>query len=120
MQSFDSLNIVPALHRNTIAFIGMNKRDTYLATKVIKDKFLALDNKNNLFCWNVATGKLLEVNKLPAKQDYSSYKVFTGSRDNVDDVEYKREWYNKILLVKNGVVENFDEKHFYEEEGIHT
>ena len=46
MKSFDRLNIVPALHRNTIAFIGMNKRESYLATKKIKDKFVALDNKN--------------------------------------------------------------------------
>ena len=59
--------IVPALHRNTIAFIGMNKRESYLATKLIKDKFIALDNKNHLFCWSVVTGKLLSVNKLPTR-----------------------------------------------------
>ena len=46
LKSFNSLSIVPALHRNTIAFIGIGKRETYLATKVIKDKFIALDSKN--------------------------------------------------------------------------
>lgn len=52
------MNIVPALHRNTIGFIGMNDRVNYLATKVIKDKFIALDNNNVLNCWSAVTGKL--------------------------------------------------------------
>lgn len=56
--------IVPALHRNTIAFIGMNKRDTYLATAMIKDKFIALGKDNYLKCWSVLSGKLLGKNKL--------------------------------------------------------
>ena len=67
LKSIDSLIIVPALHRNTIAFIGMNKRESYLASKVIKDKFIALDNKNYIFTWSIVTGKLLSVNKLPAR-----------------------------------------------------
>lgn len=62
--------IVPALHRNTMAFIGMSKRNDYLVTKSIKDKFVALDCKNNVFCWSIITGKLLTVNKLPTRQDY--------------------------------------------------
>ena len=44
LQSFNALNIVPALHRNTISFMGMNKRDSYIATKKINEKFLALDD----------------------------------------------------------------------------
>lgn len=67
LKSLDCLVIVPALHRNTIAFIGMSKRETYLATKVIKDKFIALDNKNYIFCWSVVSGKLLSVHKLPTR-----------------------------------------------------
>ena len=63
--SFDELNIVPALHRNTIAFMGMDKRETYLATACLKDKFIALNNQNQLFCWSVLTGKLLSITKLP-------------------------------------------------------
>ena len=53
------------LHRNTIAFIGMGKRETYLATKTINDKFIALDNNNFIFTWSTVTGKLLSINKLP-------------------------------------------------------
>jgi hypothetical protein len=67
MKSLDCLIIIPALHRNNIAFIGMAKREMYLATKVIKDKFIALDKNNYLLCWSIATGKLLSVNKLPTR-----------------------------------------------------
>jgi hypothetical protein len=67
LKSLDTLIIIPALHRNTIAFIGMSKREHYLATKVIKDKFIALDKNNFLFCWNIVTGKLLSASKLPAR-----------------------------------------------------
>jgi hypothetical protein len=65
LQSFDSLNIVPALHRNTIAFIGMANRKDYLATKIINDRFVALDYKNYIYCWSIVSGKLLTVNRLP-------------------------------------------------------
>jgi hypothetical protein len=76
LKSLECLNIVPALHRNTIAFIGMGKRDQYLATKVIKDRFLAIDVSNDIFCWSTVSGKLLSVHRLPARQDYSNYRIF--------------------------------------------
>lgn len=63
LKSLNTLVIIPALHRNTIAFIGMGSRDQYLATKMLKDKFIALDRKNYLFCWSVVTGKLLSAVK---------------------------------------------------------
>jgi hypothetical protein len=111
---------VPALHRNTIAFIGMSKRENYQATKIIKDKFIALDRKNYLFCWSIVTGKLLSVNKLPTRQDYSKFKVFCSAKDDQYDCEYKREWYQKILLVKNEPEKNFDERAFYKGEGVYS
>lgn len=46
LKSFNSISIVPALHRNTLAFIGMGPRETYLATRLLNDKFIALDNTN--------------------------------------------------------------------------
>ena len=59
MLDYDTVEIVPALHRNVINFIGMNKRETYLVTKKMKDKFIALDKNNYLTMWNVITGKLV-------------------------------------------------------------
>jgi hypothetical protein len=85
LKSFNSLSIVPALHRNTIAFIGMGVRESYLATKTIKDKFIALDMRNQLFCWSVVTGKLLSVKKLPFLQDYSNYRIFECIKEHPDE-----------------------------------
>lgn len=78
----------------------MAARKDYLATKVIKDKFIALDYKNSLYCWSVTTGKLISVHKLPTGQDYSGYQIYQSFKDTTEDSEYKREWYNKILLMK--------------------
>ena len=71
----------------------MNNRESYIATKVIKDKFIALDRDNNLFCWSIATGKLLEVNKIANGKDYSSFTVFKNSVEQGEDHTYNREWY---------------------------
>jgi hypothetical protein len=48
-----------------MAFIGMGRRDEYLVTKVIKDKFLALDKKGCIYCWSNISGKLLHTTRLP-------------------------------------------------------
>jgi len=47
------------LHRNTSTFIGMKKRQDFIATRVIDGKFLALSNKGKLYSWDLITGKLL-------------------------------------------------------------
>ena len=47
------------LHRNTSTFIGMKKRQDYIASRVIDGKFIALSNKGKLYSWDLITGKLL-------------------------------------------------------------
>ena len=54
----------------------MNDRENYLATKVINDKFLALDKDNQIYCWSVVTGKLLSTYPIPDNMDYSEFEVF--------------------------------------------
>lgn len=57
LKNFDALEIVPVLHRNTISFIGMDKRSKYLAARVIHDRFTVLSHHNLLTTWNSLTGK---------------------------------------------------------------
>jgi hypothetical protein len=38
----------------------MDDRDQYLATKVLDDKFIALNRTNQLTTWSLLTGKVLE------------------------------------------------------------
>ena len=72
---YDGIQIVPSLHRNVINFMGMMKRDQYIACKRIKDKFIALDKRNILITWSVTTGKLIKVHKLK-DIDLSTYNIF--------------------------------------------
>jgi len=58
LSSFDNIEVIPVLHRNTISFIGMEKRDKYLAARVLEDKFVTLDKHNVLRTWGVLTGKI--------------------------------------------------------------
>lgn len=58
LSSYDNIEVVPVLHRNTISFIGMSKRESYIATRVIDDKFIALSKKNQLTTWGTLNGKV--------------------------------------------------------------
>ena len=46
--SLSHITIVPLLHVNLIKFIAISKPTEYLAYKVIKDKFIALNKKGEL------------------------------------------------------------------------
>ncbi len=43
----------------------MSDRQNYLATKVIGDKFIALDNRNLLTTWSIVTGKFYHERSKP-------------------------------------------------------
>jgi len=40
--------------------MGMGERENYLATRVVDDKFIGLDNTNHLTTWDIMTGKVLK------------------------------------------------------------
>jgi len=75
MSDFQRIEIVPCLHRNVINFMGMFERSMYIATKKIKNKFIALDKRNTLTTWNIATGKQESQHKL-VDLDLSSYEIY--------------------------------------------
>ena len=114
LSSYDNIEVVPVLHRNTVSFIGMEKRTNYLAARVIDDKFVTLDKLNHMRTWGVLTGKIrmewnLSANK--TGQDYSNYDVFMFNEDNVT---YTREWFNKILIKSKEPIEAYDENTFFD------
>ena len=100
--SFDKIEVMPVLHRNSIFFMGMAERKEYLATKIIDDKFIALDRSNHLTTWNVLTGKVMQEYDLAEDQDplldFSDFQIFTHNTE--ENQVFNREWYSKILLMK--------------------
>lgn len=120
LASFDSIEVLPLMHRNAISFIGMQERSTYIATKVDKDRFIALNNNNVLTTWNILTGKLImewELKDGSNPQDYSRYETFQF-RD--DDLVYRKQWYNKILIKSKDPVKGIVEEQFFDPDKIQT
>lgn len=80
--SFDMIEVMPVLHRNSIYFMGMGERSDYLVTKVIEDKFIALDKNNFITTWSTMTGTQVgESVKVEIEDDdetdFSQYEIFT-------------------------------------------
>ena len=38
--------------------MGMREREDYLTTRVVDEKFIALDKRNRLTSWNIVNGKV--------------------------------------------------------------
>ncbi len=109
------------LHRNSIFFMGMGERENYLSTRVIDDKFIALDNKNHLTTWSTLSGKvryewdlsLNEENNL----DFSKFKIFQfDSKHQV----FQREWFTKTLLISKDPIDKskIDEELFFHQDEL--
>ena len=97
--SFDNLEVLPVLHRNSIFFMGMHERDFYLTTRVIDDKFIALDRTNQMTTWNIVTGKVdfqWPRRSINEDNDYSGFDIY---KYGANDHAYEREWYSKTLLI---------------------
>ena len=78
-----------------MAFIGMKPRQDFMATKLIAGKFYCLSVKGKLYSWDLMTGKPIPVNI--QKKELSQYEVYAWSEE---DLTYKKEWFDKILLKK--------------------
>jgi hypothetical protein len=74
---------MPVLHRNSLFFMGMGERDTYLVTRVIEDKFIALDKDGQITTWSTMTGTQVgETVKAEIEDDehntnFKDFEIFT-------------------------------------------
>lgn len=98
LESFERFKIVPLLHRNTINFIGMQKRDNYVGFKKDLDILIALDKHNRLTTWSACTGKVKSQFKLKVPVIDPSFRVF--SIDEFD-ITYKADFYMPRILFFN-------------------
>lgn len=97
--------------------MGMLGRDQYLATKRIKDKFIALDKRNILTTWNAMTGKLEQVHELK-DIDLSSYDLYEYESF---DLTYKMDWYQpRALLLQRTPLENMTDDQYFDPEMLRT
>jgi hypothetical protein len=59
MSDFQTIKIIPVLHRAVITMFGMRTRKHYLCFKKVKDIFIAFAKDYSLSTWNITSGKLL-------------------------------------------------------------
>lgn len=76
MTDYESVKIIPVLHRNTLSFFGIQKKSNYLCFAKISDKFIALDFDNVLTTYSCATGKVLKKHKLKQEVIIDGMKIW--------------------------------------------
>ena len=74
--------------------MGMMNRDSYLATKTLNDRFIALSKDGMLSSWNIANGKIMG-SKQESSARWDDYEIY---QTNEKDYTYHRETANCILL----------------------
>jgi hypothetical protein len=60
LKDFDTIEMVPVPHRNTINFLGMQSKNNYLIWRENDGVLNALDKKGDLQAWVIATGKTIK------------------------------------------------------------
>ncbi len=103
--------VVPLLHRNTISFMAMQRRQQYIAHNHIKDRFIALDKDNFLTTWSICTGQIIGTPQ-KVEVDYSGYELYCSDDE---DYTYKREWFEITLLKSIEPVMNMSDADFYKD-----
>ncbi|CDW83568.1 wd-40 repeat protein [Stylonychia lemnae] len=116
MEHFDLITIIPTLHSNIINYMGMLKRDKYLAAKKINDRFIALDIRNRLTTWDAVTGKLINVHQ--REEDFTDFEIF---KSTINDTTFKMgHQYSQVLLISKNSLENIRDEDYYEDYQINS
>lgn len=107
----EKIEIVPILHRNRLAFLGMPPKKEILATRTYKDQFTVLTKNMLLKTWNITTGKLIIQKQ--TNIDITSYSLAELFKNqNV----YKSHHYENVLLRSDYCLENYDQRQFYQQQ----
>ncbi|CDW84531.1 wd-40 repeat protein [Stylonychia lemnae] len=113
MSDYESIKIIPVLHRNTISFFGIRKKENYVLFKKNQDKLIALDYDNVLSTYSIATGKILMRHKLANPVIKKSQRIWAS---DPADITYKNPYYypRTLLYDQDPVTDVNDEEYFDE------
>lgn len=89
LKDFDYIQMVPVPHRNTINFLGMQPKSSYLIWRESQGVFTALDKKGTIRAWVVGTGKTTRCNVTASSIDLKGYALYEC---NKNDDTYKHNW----------------------------
>jgi len=111
MSDYESVKIIPILHRNSISFFGIKKKENYLLFRKHADKLMALDYDNVISTYSIATGKILMRHKLAVPVLKSTHRIWAS--DSGDKTYSNGYYYPRTLLYDTEAVADVDEKEFF-------
>eukprot|EP00347_Sterkiella_histriomuscorum_P010355 403376619 len=112
MTDYESVKIVPVLHRNTISFFGIKKKSHYVCFRKHNDKLTGLDTDNVLSTFSIATGKILKRVKLRKPIFTSTMKIWAC--DSTDKTYMKDYYFPRVLVYDTTPVEINEDDYFGE------
>jgi hypothetical protein len=59
LKDYDTIRLLPLVHRNTATFFGMDNKDNYLIWRHEEGTFTALSKEGMLSMWSAVTGQVL-------------------------------------------------------------
>jgi hypothetical protein len=84
LKDFDSIEMVPVPHRNSINFLGMKPKNNYIIWREMDGVFCALDKNATLEAWVIGTGKTTRcpVTKDTTNIDLKDFELYACSHSD--------------------------------------
>jgi len=89
LKDFNTIELVPVPHRNTINFLGMKRKSQFLIWREVSGVFTALDAKGVLRAWVIGTGKTTKPSVTVGNIELEEFELYEC---NEYDSTYKRDW----------------------------
>jgi len=89
LKDFDTIEMVPVPHRNTINFLGMQSKRNYLIWRENFGVLTALDKNGVLQSWVITTGKTKKPEVTQTNIDFKNYELY---QCNLSDDTYMWNW----------------------------
>jgi len=115
LKDFDTLELVPVPHRNTINFLGMKRKSSFLIWREMAGVFTALDSKCVLMAWIIGTGKTTKPSVTVGNIELDEFELY--SCDEFDET-YRRDWQQHPKLTIS-LLKSRKQLMFYDAEANH-
>ena len=76
LKNFETIELVPVPHRNTINFLGMDRKNKFFIWREVEGIFTALDMKGILRAWVIGTGKTTKPTVTVGNMELEDYSLY--------------------------------------------
>lgn len=116
IKNFDSIEMVPVPHRNTINFLGMKPKNSYLIWREVNGVFSALNKTGVIDAWVIATGKLTKTKCKKEPMAIAGYQLYPGDGEaSGKSKSYHRNWHQHPDYTISLLRSETDREHYKKE-----